>query len=589
MDHDGDGITSLDEQNNLLNPTSSFNPDTDGDLLPDGWELDNGLNPNDSTDANLDSDNDGATNLVEYSFTSDPHNSDTDGDGTNDGTEINGSDGNADTPGGSNPNDSSDGGQPIPDEEKLTIKIGVGDQSGSHSEDYVMNIFRINPDTGTENRVYTLRSGGHGEYKEITQDIFRKNDTYTFQIDWQSSNLESSTDVNNPEGADYDYTFIVEPQGELTSLLIDQYDPETKTADPENPIGGDQSDVDSFQQTVEKKRIVLLPVKIVIPKLDSNGSEIEEEFVDANELKIAKMRGGEIISAGPNSVGGEYKINEDKDRFYVRIPGLPEGSEASIMLQTGHAQKPEYRDPQTEIELKYDPEKKLFTTKSMILVSDDLDDIHFQDLTGEASDMFVDEFKGDRSHKAFLGGIVRIASINFNGTEHELNLDLPVNAKKQVTVKIWRIKKQSQNLPYVAEALVNEHIKVLKERYVQIGLDVKIVGPLIKEIPNTINLDDGYQIQDLGNIGTVEEEDKFLEAVATENDADIEVFYVPNITDASLPDIDSAAGYSYVPSAFGDAKKKIHNNIIMSGLATRYVLAHELGHILLNDGAHEAA
>jgi hypothetical protein len=40
--------------------------DSDGDLIPDIWELQHGLNPNDPRDALLDSDMDGLTNLEEY-------------------------------------------------------------------------------------------------------------------------------------------------------------------------------------------------------------------------------------------------------------------------------------------------------------------------------------------------------------------------------------------------------------------------------------------------------------------------------------------------------------------------------------------
>lgn len=46
--------------------------DTDGDGMPDWWEIQHGLNPNDPGDANLDCDGDGATNLEEYLAGTDP-------------------------------------------------------------------------------------------------------------------------------------------------------------------------------------------------------------------------------------------------------------------------------------------------------------------------------------------------------------------------------------------------------------------------------------------------------------------------------------------------------------------------------------
>ncbi len=68
--------------------------DSDGDGLPDDWEIQNGLNPNDPNDANLDNDKDGLTNREEYESQktfgkpTDPNKSDTDGDGYSDKQEI---------------------------------------------------------------------------------------------------------------------------------------------------------------------------------------------------------------------------------------------------------------------------------------------------------------------------------------------------------------------------------------------------------------------------------------------------------------------------------------------------------------------
>jgi hypothetical protein len=62
--------------------------DKDNDSLPDEWETSFGLDPDDGTDAKIDSDQDGLTNLEEWQVGTDPKNSDTDGDGINDGDEV---------------------------------------------------------------------------------------------------------------------------------------------------------------------------------------------------------------------------------------------------------------------------------------------------------------------------------------------------------------------------------------------------------------------------------------------------------------------------------------------------------------------
>ena len=65
--------------------------DTDGDGLPDSWEVLNGLNPADKNGVNGatgDPDNDGLTNAQEYALKTKPKEADTDGDGLKDGAEV---------------------------------------------------------------------------------------------------------------------------------------------------------------------------------------------------------------------------------------------------------------------------------------------------------------------------------------------------------------------------------------------------------------------------------------------------------------------------------------------------------------------
>ncbi|VAX09629.1 hypothetical protein MNBD_GAMMA26-757, partial [hydrothermal vent metagenome] len=104
-DTDGDGENDGDEVQDgtdPLDPNSNVQllADTDGDGIPNRWELANNLNPNSGADLIADRDRDGLSNFQEYQFQTNPNNRDSDGDGLQDAWEVEY---------GFDPNDSSDG------------------------------------------------------------------------------------------------------------------------------------------------------------------------------------------------------------------------------------------------------------------------------------------------------------------------------------------------------------------------------------------------------------------------------------------------------------------------------------------------
>jgi hypothetical protein len=76
---DTDRDTVSDFVESAVTRTNPFNPDTDGDSLPDGWEIKENLDPNNPSGADGpqgDPDNDGHTNAQEWVLGTRPHTAD---------------------------------------------------------------------------------------------------------------------------------------------------------------------------------------------------------------------------------------------------------------------------------------------------------------------------------------------------------------------------------------------------------------------------------------------------------------------------------------------------------------------------------
>gem|GEM_PF-2243731 len=205
-DPDWDGLTTYVEF--YVHHTNPKQPDTDGDGMNDGWEILYGfpalVNNLKAGPANqhpdADPDGDGLTNAEEEQLGTNPNNADTDGDGVNDGVE------NAQ---GSNPNDPND--STPPQNGTVPVDITFGDDSGSHSEKYRVQLTPLEGDT------YGLRYRTNRHYGQSQKDTFHlpKGSKYQVELIHIGTN-KKHRDWPSP---DYDHTLVVDTTH--NSLAID--------------------------------------------------------------------------------------------------------------------------------------------------------------------------------------------------------------------------------------------------------------------------------------------------------------------------------------------------------------------------------
>jgi len=195
--------------------------DTDGDGMPDGWEVHFGLDPLDPSDAGADPDDDGMTNLEEYEWTLDyllpgtppgempwfdpadgldPTNPDTDGDGLSDGDEVNVH--------GTNPLDPDTDDDGMPDGWEVQYGLDPLDPSDAggdldndgltNLQEYEYGLDPTNPDTDGD---------GLSDFLEVTWSSYTSG-MITFE-QWMAgmgdpSRYDPFHPVDNPSGVDLD-------------------------------------------------------------------------------------------------------------------------------------------------------------------------------------------------------------------------------------------------------------------------------------------------------------------------------------------------------------------------------------------------
>jgi hypothetical protein len=344
-DTDGDGISDYDEVFKYKSDPTNF--DTDGDLIPDGVEVSvDGWNLLIPDDLEGDLDGDGVSNLQEIIYGGNPNLADTDGDGTSDYDEITQ---------GSYINDASDNGE-LSDEEKenqITVKLRVGDPSGSHSERMIAIVSELNENV--EERV--LLNHQNKEYGTVTADNisifknFRKNKSYSIQLkhvgtDPSIKEKYKKNMVSYNRGfPNYDWLLegsVINKDGSEVPLsnyfvILDPWDPLEKKV----PMGATslmgkyqtapygKNNKQHFIDNFENRRVLLMPVDLVTDL--NNDGQINAQDRNLRDASFEDGASDEDIEKGTEYLfydddirnGAEYAEEEeddDLDRLKIEIP-----------------------------------------------------------------------------------------------------------------------------------------------------------------------------------------------------------------------------------------------------------------------------
>lgn len=327
----------------------------------------------------------------------------------------------------------------------------------------------------------------------------------------------------------------------------------------------------------------ILPIEIVVPKVDSIGNEVSGELTITNELKVAKMEHALTVEKHHGQVlNEELDIDKDIDRFYIRMIGgakLSNGQEVSVMLKTTDNPKEIYNDDETEITLLVENEDLI--SRSLILTADHIDD-------GFAGDIEIGENneKNDRTHIIQLGGNVVLSKIIIGDGEHEMNLIKPVRRKKIVTVNFVILNDGNINLDDVAEEIEGD-FAVMNERYAQIGIEVvsgeiiTIPTPADLELPNN-QLRYNKPGENLTGRSLSDDCKAVIAASgAVGNINAIHVVYSPYQLANHRGELSNAVALAeFYFNEDPDDTDYLSNALITIGQPLRMALSHEIGHVL---------
>jgi hypothetical protein len=186
---------------------------------------------------------------------------------------------------------------------------------------------------------------------------------------------------------------------------------ETGGAEPSVVVPQYMNDLKLLAAVVGGKAKVLLPFEILIPEINAQGT-YTGKLVSASKLAIGTLENS-FESTATRPLKADW-IEEDPDRFYIRMtyPGHSGKGPIKVRVWTD-SDGTDYDDDNRSsaesevVDLIEEGTTGVFTSKSMLLTSNDGDDDHPVDGVG-------DDAKNDRTRKIALGGKVKFSFWNTN-------------------------------------------------------------------------------------------------------------------------------------------------------------------------------
>jgi hypothetical protein len=340
-----------------------------------------------------------------------------------------------------------------------------------------------------------------------------------------------------------------------------------------------------------KYPVLAVKLDFQIPVSTEDPANFDEtEYEKAEEVKVAKFDGGELVDGG-------LIYQHDLDRIRISLSPIKVDDPKKVQIRLGTkppAGFPVFQDQPNIVSLKWNAEDKLHYSPFQFLVSDSFDDVYKQQ--GSGNDPVLDELvigtdEGleDRSHRAGLGSVLYVDFLRIGGKTYQPNvkLEVPVKARREINVRLINPKKSNGNL-VVHPDEVEKNKQDIIERMAQIGIitSVEITNPDAGNYSKFTNIElpEGVDAQDLSIMS-----DDEVAALQKFTDPAQDVFEVLYITSFKEPDGGAAGSYGISYSADRQIPLRYKNTaMIAEEELQRLIVEHELGHLLTRVAGHHA-